>query len=143
MLFIDLLAIHMVRDMKTSTIISYHPESSWLQTSAEHLHKLMLLVGGSVYWQHIFTKTKDPTFLFLTILWYALYAWDESFELLYNHVNTLVRNALVRVASDNAHNIFRSRKYYTTVRSRSRSSFISSKRIFCITNHSSITSGCQ
>ena len=98
MLFIDLLAIHMIRNVKTSTIISYHPESTWCQTSAKHLNKLMLLVGGSVYWQNIFTKTKDPTFLFLTILWYALYAWDESFELLYNHVNILVRNALMRVA---------------------------------------------
>ena len=95
MLFIDLLAIHMVRGVKTSTIISYHPESTWCQTSAKRLNKLMLLVGGSVYWQNIFTKTEDPTFLFLTILWYALYAWDESFELLYNHVNILVRNALV------------------------------------------------
>jgi len=100
MLFIDLLAIHMVRGVKTSTIISYHPESTWCQTSAKRLHKLMMLVGGSVYWQHIFTKTEDPTFLFLTILWYALYAWDESFESLYKHVSVLVCNVLVRVASD-------------------------------------------
>jgi hypothetical protein len=90
MLFIDLLAIHMVRGVDTSTIISYHPESTWCQTSAKRLQSLMQLVGDSVYWQIIFSKSKDPTFLFLAILWYALYAWDESFELLYNHVSELV-----------------------------------------------------
>lgn len=51
----------------------------------------MQLVGGSVYWQKIFDKSQDPTFVFLAILWYALYAWDESFELLYSHVSELVR----------------------------------------------------
>ena len=90
MLFIDLLAIHMVRNVNASTIISYHPEFTWCQTSAKRLHSLMLLVGGSVYWRNIFIKTKDPTFLFLAVLWYALYAWDESFEFLYNHVSVLV-----------------------------------------------------
>ncbi|KAG1805980.1 uncharacterized protein BJ212DRAFT_1486114 [Suillus subaureus] len=94
MLFIDLLAIHMVRDVKTSTIISYHPESTWCRTSAKRLHSLMQLVGGSVYWQKIFDKSKDPTFLFLAILWYPLYAWDESFELLYTHVSELESKVL-------------------------------------------------
>jgi len=115
MLFIDLLAIHMVRGVKTSTIISYHPESTWCRTSAERLHKLMMLVGDSVYWQHIFTKTKDPTFLFLTILWYALYAWDESFELLYKHVSTLVCNVFVRVTSDITQKISRNLTCWKTV----------------------------
>ena len=49
MLFIDLLAIHMVRDVETSTIISYHPESTWRQTFAKRLHSLTRLIGGSVY----------------------------------------------------------------------------------------------
>ncbi|KAG0707781.1 hypothetical protein DFH29DRAFT_597534 [Suillus ampliporus] len=89
MLFIDLLAIHMVRGVETNTIISYHPESTWCRTSAKRLHSLMQLVGASVYWQKIFSKSKDPTFVFLAILWYALYAWDESFELLDNHVSDL------------------------------------------------------
>ena len=101
-LFIDLLAIHMVRSVKTSTIISYHPESPWCQTSAKLIHSLTRLVGESVYWQIIFSKTKDPTFLFLAILWYALYAWDESFEHLYKHVSELVWNAR-RGRSDVAH----------------------------------------
>ncbi|KAG1767123.1 hypothetical protein EDD22DRAFT_327562 [Suillus occidentalis] len=94
MLFIDLLAIHMVRGVKTSTIISYHPESTWCRTSAQRLHSLMQLVGGSVYWQKIFDKSQDPTFVFLAILWYALYAWDESFELLYSHVSELESKVL-------------------------------------------------
>ncbi|KAG1883345.1 hypothetical protein F4604DRAFT_1920551 [Suillus subluteus] len=93
-LFIDLLAIHMVRDVKTSTIISYHPESTWCRTSAKRLHSLMQLVGDSVYWQKIFDRSKDPTFLFLAILWYPLYAWDESFELLYTHVSELESKVL-------------------------------------------------
>jgi hypothetical protein len=44
-----------------------------------------------VYWQKIFEQSKDPTFFFLAILWYALYAWDESLDHLYIHMNWLVR----------------------------------------------------
>jgi hypothetical protein len=91
----DLLAIHMIREEKTSTIISYHPESARYRTSAERLHSLMLLVGESVYWQDIFSKSKDPTFLLLAMLWYALYGWDESLESLHNHVTSLVRRPRV------------------------------------------------
>jgi len=57
----------------------------------------MLLVGTSVYWQKIFSKCTDPTLLFLAILWYALYAWDESFESLYNHISWLVRRPCARL----------------------------------------------
>ncbi|OJA11296.1 hypothetical protein AZE42_06521 [Rhizopogon vesiculosus] len=90
MLCMDLLAIHMVRAEKTSTIISYHPESTGPRTSAKRFHLLMMLVGESAYWQNIFSKSKDPTFLFLAILWYALYAWDESLESLHTHISSLV-----------------------------------------------------
>ena len=83
----------MIRDAKLNTIISYHPESMGPWTSAKRLHSLMLLVGKSVYWKNIFSKSKDPTFLFLAILWYPLYAWDECFESLHNHVSSLVRHA--------------------------------------------------
>ncbi|KAG2739118.1 hypothetical protein P692DRAFT_20756521, partial [Suillus brevipes Sb2] len=100
MLFIDLLAIHMVRGVKTSTIISYHPESTWCRTSVKRLHSLMQLVGGSVYWQQIFDKSQDPTFLVLAILWYVLYAWDESLELLYNHVSELESKALKTISME-------------------------------------------
>ncbi|KAG2130888.1 hypothetical protein DEU56DRAFT_914650 [Suillus clintonianus] len=85
-LLVDLLAIHMVRDEDSSTIISYHPNSSWRRPSPKRLHFLVYRAGQSVYWQKIFAKSKDPTFLFLAILWYALYSWDQALESLYNHV---------------------------------------------------------
>jgi hypothetical protein len=89
MFSIDLLAIHMIRGENTSTVISYHhPES---MTSAEHFHPLMLVAGESAYWKDIFFKSKDPTYLVLAMLWYALYAWDESSDLLHDHLSSLVR----------------------------------------------------
>jgi hypothetical protein len=89
----DLLALHMIRssDPSGSTIISYHPSAQWDRTTAERLNKLVHKVGESVYWQKIFEQSKDPTFFFLAILWYALYAWDESLDHLYTHMNWLVR----------------------------------------------------
>lgn len=89
-LFFDVLAIHMVRDVKENTIISYHPESKGHRTPAKHLRSLIQFVGESMYWQKIFGKSKDPTFLFLAILWYALREWDESLDLLFRHVSELV-----------------------------------------------------
>jgi len=74
-----------------STIISYHPSSQWKRTTAERLKNLVHTIGESVYWQKIFEQSRDPTFVFLAILWYALYAWDESLEHLYAHMNWLVR----------------------------------------------------
>ena len=40
--------------------------------------------------QLIVRNSKDPTFVFLAILWSALYAWDESLEALYAHFSWLV-----------------------------------------------------
>ncbi|KAJ8580547.1 hypothetical protein M405DRAFT_886069 [Rhizopogon salebrosus TDB-379] len=93
-LLMDLLAIHMIREEKANTIVSYHPESTGCRTSAKRLRSLMLLVGESVYWQNIFSKSKDPTFLLLAMLWYALYGWDESLESLHNHVTSLVSGVM-------------------------------------------------
>ncbi|KAI6127961.1 hypothetical protein EDD16DRAFT_1551259 [Pisolithus croceorrhizus] len=90
----DLLAIHMVRGKKSSTIISYHPISHLQKTSAKRLQSLVQRTGDSVYWSKLFDKSKDPTFVFLAILWYALYAWDESFEVLYRHINRLESKVL-------------------------------------------------
>ncbi|KAG2739699.1 hypothetical protein P692DRAFT_201360173 [Suillus brevipes Sb2] len=92
----DLLALHMIRssDPNGSTIISYHPSAQWNRTTAERLKHLVHKVGESVYWQKIFEQSKDPTFLFLAILWYALYAWDESLDHLYIHMNWLETNGL-------------------------------------------------
>ena len=76
----------MVRSTEDNTIITYHPSSA----TARHLHSRVLLAGESVYWQNIFRKTVDPTFVLLTILWYALYAWDEALERLWEHIGRLV-----------------------------------------------------
>ncbi|KAG1767591.1 hypothetical protein EV702DRAFT_748494 [Suillus placidus] len=87
-LLIDLLAVHMIREKNCSTIITYHP-ALHDRTTAERLHQVMERAGGSVYWNKIFVASEDPTFFFLAILWYALYAWDESFEVLYNRIKDL------------------------------------------------------
>ncbi|KAF8553791.1 hypothetical protein OG21DRAFT_1485136 [Imleria badia] len=85
----DLLSLHMVRKTTTSTIVSYHPSSELQRTSAKLLQSLVKRTGDSVYWSKIFKRSKDPTFLFLAILWYALYAWDEAFEVLFRYINAL------------------------------------------------------
>ncbi|KAG1838363.1 hypothetical protein DFJ58DRAFT_814163, partial [Suillus subalutaceus] len=87
-ILLDLLAIHMVRSEDSSTIISYHPSSSFRRPSPKKLHSL-------VY--QIFAQSEDPTFLFLAILWYALYAWDQAFESLYTHINWLVHRRIINV----------------------------------------------
>jgi hypothetical protein len=53
MLFVGLLEIHMVLDIKENTIIYYLSESLWNRISTVHLQLLMQLVGESVYWQNI------------------------------------------------------------------------------------------
>ncbi|KDQ10147.1 hypothetical protein BOTBODRAFT_190632 [Botryobasidium botryosum FD-172 SS1] len=93
-LHLDLLAIHMVRNADTSTVISYHPESDWC-TSAEELWTRLKLVGRSVYWQLIVRGSKDPTFIFLAIMWSALYAWDEALEKLSEHFCQLESRVIV------------------------------------------------
>jgi len=82
----DLLALHMVRSPMNSTIISYHPSQEHRTTTASWLHARLNAAGHSVYWNTIFKSHDDPTFIFLSILWYALYAWDEAFEVLYTHI---------------------------------------------------------
>ncbi|KAG1763114.1 hypothetical protein EDD22DRAFT_526563 [Suillus occidentalis] len=87
-LLIDLLAIHMIRQKESSTIITYHPMLCG-RTTAKRLHQVMERAGGSVYWNKIFQESNDPTFFFLQILWYALYSWDEAFEVLYMRIKEL------------------------------------------------------
>ncbi|KAG1861110.1 hypothetical protein DFJ58DRAFT_873299 [Suillus subalutaceus] len=101
-LLIDLLAIHMIRGKNSSTIITYHPALRD-RTTAERLHQVMERAGGSVYWNKIFVASEDPTFFFLAILWYALYAWDEAFEVLYNRIKDLVCMRSVRVVGKAHH----------------------------------------
>ncbi|KAF8553819.1 hypothetical protein OG21DRAFT_1522884 [Imleria badia] len=83
----DLLAIHMVRSTTENIIISYHHQSNLQKTTARRLQSLVQRTGDSVYWQKLYGRSKDPTFVFLAILWYALYAWDEALEVLYAHLS--------------------------------------------------------
>ncbi|KAG5644685.1 hypothetical protein DXG03_007985 [Asterophora parasitica] len=53
-----------------------------------------LRVGQSVYWQSIFQKSPDPTFVLLTFVWHAMYAWDEALQHLYNHICWLMRGLI-------------------------------------------------
>ncbi|KIJ14535.1 hypothetical protein PAXINDRAFT_12635 [Paxillus involutus ATCC 200175] len=64
------------------------------RASSKRLHSLLQRTGDSVYWSKIFAKSRDPTFFFLAILWYALYAWDEAFEVLYEYINMLESRVL-------------------------------------------------
>ncbi|KAG7087460.1 hypothetical protein E1B28_013426 [Marasmius oreades] len=84
-LVLDLLAVHLIRNVEGNTIISYHhngPDA----TSAQYLHERIRFAGQSVYWQNIFQRSPDPTFVLLTFIWHAMYAWDEALETLYKHI---------------------------------------------------------
>ncbi|KAH0578500.1 hypothetical protein H2248_003642 [Termitomyces sp. 'cryptogamus'] len=86
-LVLDLLSVHLIRNKDDSTIISYHPTMSYHPvTEASYLRDRIRYAGQSVYWQLIFRNSPDPTFVLLTYVWHALYAWDEALEHLYNHI---------------------------------------------------------
>lgn len=95
-LITDVLAIHMVRSPKNSTLITYHPPRG---TDAKTLHDRVYYAGASVYWNRLYTQAADPTFVLLAALWYALYAWDQAFEILYEHICFLVRRPSKLVAA--------------------------------------------
>ncbi|THU98797.1 hypothetical protein K435DRAFT_521954 [Dendrothele bispora CBS 962.96] len=87
-----------------STIISYHRPSveSYVMTTAQTLHERMLAAGRSVYWSNIFKDTVDsgdPNFVALTLLWYAMYSWDEVYELLLSEVALLESRTLSTIPS--------------------------------------------
>ncbi|KAG6907533.1 hypothetical protein DXG01_008569 [Tephrocybe rancida] len=85
-LVLDLLSVHLIRNVEGSTIISFHPTIDHPTTTASWLRDRIRYAGQSVYWQSIFQKSPDPTFVLLTFVWHALYAWDEALEHLYNHI---------------------------------------------------------
>lgn len=102
----DLLSIHLVRNIADNTIISYHANLKLPTTRADYLHKRIRFagesnnssrhfliywgIGQSVYWQKILVQADDPTFLLLIFLWQAMYAWDEALRHLYMHICALV-----------------------------------------------------
>ncbi|KAJ7057068.1 cora-like Mg2+ transporter protein-domain-containing protein [Mycena amicta] len=83
-LILDLLAVHLIRNTDGNTLISYHNSES--DTTATYLHERIRFAGQSVYWQNIFSQSPDPTFVLLTFIWHAIYAWDEALEHLYAHI---------------------------------------------------------
>ncbi|KAF5384252.1 hypothetical protein D9615_003334 [Tricholomella constricta] len=86
-LVLDLLSVHLIRSVEESTIISFHPViKNHPTTDALYLHDRIRFAGQSVYWQSIFQKSPDPTFVLLTFVWHAMYAWDEALQHLYNHI---------------------------------------------------------
>lgn len=118
----DLLAFHMIRSKDDSTIISYHCSEKYGSTSAEELCTRLQLVGRSVYWSKIFHNYSDPTFVLVSMLWYALYAWDEAIQGLYAKIcqleveviktlNTLVLAKLM----DDLHTIRAHMLYYISL----------------------------
>ena len=89
-IILDHLAMHMIRAVDSSTIISYQPDSPQKRTTAKNVHDRVYLAGQSVYWNKLFRASNDPTFVLLTMLWYALYAWDQASEKLWEHICQLV-----------------------------------------------------
>ncbi|KIM41617.1 hypothetical protein M413DRAFT_72019 [Hebeloma cylindrosporum] len=89
LLVLDLLSVHLIRNVNGSTIISFHPSLNLPTTTARFLHERIRFAGQSVYWQNIFQKSPDPTFVLLTFVWHAMYAWDEALENLYEHICSL------------------------------------------------------
>ncbi|KAF8902609.1 hypothetical protein CPB84DRAFT_1678779 [Gymnopilus junonius] len=89
LLVLDLLAVHLIRNVNGSTIISFHPSLNLPTTTADFLHERIRFAGQSVYWQSMFQKSTDPTFVLLTFVWHAMYAWDEALENLYEHICSL------------------------------------------------------
>ncbi|KAK0205522.1 hypothetical protein DFS33DRAFT_1487588 [Desarmillaria ectypa] len=92
-LVLDLLAVHLIRNVEGNTLISYH-NSEREATSAPYLHERIRFAGQSVYWQNIFQRSPDPTFVLLTFIWHAMYAWDEALEALYAHICWLETSVL-------------------------------------------------
>ncbi|PBK90741.1 hypothetical protein ARMGADRAFT_1082467 [Armillaria gallica] len=93
-LVLDLLAVHLIRNVEGNTLISYHSNSDREATSAPYLQERMHYAGQSVYWQNIFQRSPDPTFVLLIFIWVAICAWDEALEALYARICWLETYAL-------------------------------------------------
>jgi len=89
LLVLDLLSVHLIRNINGSTIISFHPTLNIPATTAPFLHERIRFAGQSVYWQSMFQKSQDPTLVLLTFIWHTMYAWDEALDHLYEHICSL------------------------------------------------------
>ena len=93
--------MHMIRSTNSSTIISYQPESHRQGTTAKNVHDRVFLAGQSVYWNKLLRASNDPTFVLLIMFWYACYAWDQAFEMLWEHICRLVCLSAILVIRHN------------------------------------------
>ncbi|KAH8829102.1 hypothetical protein DL96DRAFT_1596644 [Flagelloscypha sp. PMI_526] len=84
-LVLDVLCVHLIRDVNGSTLIFFNPQKDGI-TSGQYMEQRIRFAGRSVYWQNIFRKSPEPSFVLLTFLWHCLYAWDESLEALYRYI---------------------------------------------------------
>ncbi|KAH9474784.1 hypothetical protein JR316_0013249 [Psilocybe cubensis] len=94
LLLLDLLSVHLIRRKQGSTIISYHANKDLPTTTAPVLHERIRFAGMYTYLFHLLA-TNDPTFVLLTFIWHAIYAWDEALENLYSHICTLESQVIV------------------------------------------------
>jgi hypothetical protein len=86
----DLLAVHMVRAPTNSTLITIHPPRETRGTDAGTLHARLYYTGASAHWSKLYAQVTDPTFVIVTTLWHAFYAWDQALDILYEHIRSLV-----------------------------------------------------
>ncbi|KAF8892908.1 hypothetical protein BD779DRAFT_1130654 [Infundibulicybe gibba] len=108
LLVLDLLSVHLIRNVDGNTIISYHPNyKNGRTTTASYLRDRIQFAGQSVYWQNIFKNSPDPTFVLLCYVWHAMYAWDEALEHLYSHICLLVSYASYYISSSDRTSNFR------------------------------------
>jgi hypothetical protein len=89
----------MIRACRNSTLISYHPHPRTRATDAATLHSRVHYAGASVYWSKLYAEATDPTFVLVATLWHALYAWDQTLEVLYQHICSLVCRILHNASS--------------------------------------------
>ncbi|KDR77305.1 hypothetical protein GALMADRAFT_440828 [Galerina marginata CBS 339.88] len=118
LLLLDLLSVHLIRRKHGSTIISYHADKDLPTTTAPYLHERIRFAGQSVYWQSIFQKSPDPTFVLLTFIWHAVYAWDQALENLYSHIcflETRVINTSEMALTQELHIIRAHHLHYTSL----------------------------
>ncbi|KAF9467131.1 hypothetical protein BDZ94DRAFT_1249633 [Collybia nuda] len=119
LLVLDLLSVHLIRKANGSTIISYHHEmDDHKTTTAKYLQERIRFAGQSVYWQSIFQKSSDPTFVLVVFLWHAMYAWDEALESLYKHIcwlETRVINTSDMILTQELHIIRAHQLHYSSL----------------------------
>jgi hypothetical protein len=82
-----MLAVLMIRAPQHNTLITLHPDSA--RHSAQTMQQRLIDAGTGIYWGNLMGRSDDPIFMFLIVLWTAVYSWDEAMEVLYGHVTDL------------------------------------------------------